>query len=97
MLSCSSRAVRARLWKLRKSFRSLDLGFAELDVLAGDRVVFLLDQLVGLRARVLLGHVIESRVGARHQLDLDGAGLGHGKTSHAMAPAPLRRRALTGT
>src|SRR5215469_917388 len=56
----------------------LDLGFAELDVLARDRIVFLLDQLVGLRARVLLGHVIEAGIGARYELDLDGGGLGHG-------------------
>ena len=57
--------------------RSLDLGFAKLDVLAGDRIVFLLDELFGLGARVLLGHVIEPGIGARYQLDLDGGGLRH--------------------
>src|SRR5262245_25414266 len=38
----------------------LDLRLAELDVLLGDRIVFLLDQLVGHRARVLARHVIEA-------------------------------------
>src|SRR6516162_10883553 len=38
---------------------SLDLGFAEFDVLLGDRVVFLLHQLVGHGARILARHVIE--------------------------------------
>src|SRR5205807_7338035 len=47
---------------------SLDLGFAELDVLLGDRIVFLLAELVGHGARVLLGHVVEAGVGARHEL-----------------------------
>src|SRR5215217_6787830 len=56
----------------------LDLGLAELDVLLGDRVVLLLRELVGHGARVLLGHVIVAGVGARHELDLDGDGLGHG-------------------
>src|SRR6266540_3610932 len=56
---------------------SLDLGFAELDVLLGDRIVFLLGELVGHGARVLLGHVVEAGVGARHELDLDGGRLGH--------------------
>src|SRR5262249_22812972 len=55
----------------------LDLGLAELDVLLGDRIVFLLYQLVGHRARILLGHVVVAVVGARHELDLDGDGLGH--------------------
>jgi hypothetical protein len=40
----------------------LDLGFLELDVLARDRIVLLLDQLVGHGARVLLGDVIEAGV-----------------------------------
>src|SRR5205814_2549486 len=58
---------------------SLDLGLAELDVLLGNRVVFLLGKLVGHRARVLLGDVIEPGIGARNQLDLDGRGFRHGK------------------
>src|SRR4029453_1174003 len=36
----------------RGARRLLDLGFAKLDVLLGDRIVFLLDQLVGHGARV---------------------------------------------
>src|SRR5690242_15459594 len=65
----------------RASARLLDLRFAEFDVLLGDRVVLLLHELVGHRARILLGHVIEAGVGARHELDLDGGGLGHRGTS----------------
>ncbi len=42
----------------------LDLRFAELDVLLRDRIVLLLDELVGHRARVLLGDVIEAGVRA---------------------------------
>src|SRR5690242_2391140 len=57
----------------------LDLRFAELDVLLGDRVVLLLHQFVGHGARVLARHVIETGVGAGNQLHLDGRGLGHGK------------------
>src|SRR5262245_1627761 len=49
----------------------LDLGFAELDVLLRDRIVLLLDDLVGHCARVLPGHIVKSGIGARHQLDLD--------------------------
>src|SRR6516225_3362562 len=56
---------------------SLDLGFAELDVLLCHRIVFLLGELVGHRARILLGHVIETGIGARHQLDFDRGGLCH--------------------
>ena len=56
----------------------LDLGFAELDVLARDRVVLLLDELVGHGARILLGDVIEAGVGRGHELDLDGDRFGHG-------------------
>src|SRR5689334_6291226 len=64
----------------------LDLALAKLDVLLGDRVVLLLDQLLGLRARVLLGDVVEARIGARHQLDFDGRGLGHGGSSERATP-----------
>src|SRR6202012_371842 len=55
----------------------LDFGFAEFDVLARDRVVLLLDQLVGHGARVLLGDVVEAGVGRGHELDLDGDRFGH--------------------
>src|SRR6476659_10359638 len=57
----------------------LDLGFPELDVLLGDRVVLLLHQLVGHGARVLASDVIKTGVGAGNQLYFDGRGLGHGK------------------
>src|SRR5262249_55786514 len=59
----------------------LDLAFAELDVLLRDRIVFLLHQLLGLGARVLLGDVVVAGVGARHELHLDGGGLGHARSS----------------
>src|SRR6476619_5535014 len=59
------RAPLRRPWSLRIAGPSLDLGLAEFDVLLGDRIVFLLDDLVRHRARVLLGHVIEPGVGAR--------------------------------
>jgi hypothetical protein len=55
----------------------LDLRFAEFDVLLRDRIVLLHDQLFGLGARILLGHIEKSGVGARHQLDLD-----HRRFSH---------------
>src|SRR5450755_4177309 len=60
--------------------RLLDLGLAEFDVLARNRVVLLHHQLVGLGARVLLGDVIKAGVGGGHELDLDGGGFGHGNT-----------------
>src|SRR5437764_3236584 len=56
---------------------SLDLGLPKLDVLLGDRVVFLLHQLVGHGARILLGHVIETGIGGRYQLHFDRGRLGH--------------------
>src|SRR5581483_4450486 len=55
----------------------LDLCFLELDVLARDRVILLLDQLVGHGARILLGDVVEAGVGRGHELDLDGDRFGH--------------------
>src|SRR5689334_11539739 len=85
----------------------LDLGFAEFDVLARDRVVLLLDQLFGHGARVLLGDVIEAGVGRRHELDLDGDRFGHvqkplrdiewegvgaGQTGSEFGPQPSRPR-----
>src|SRR5438046_2390228 len=51
-----------------KPLGSLDLGFLELDVLARLRVVFLEAQLLGLRARILLGHIEETRVGGADEL-----------------------------
>src|SRR5262249_57685630 len=57
--------------------RSLDLGFAEFDVLLGDRIVFLLHQLVGHGARILARHVIEAGVGAGNHLHFDGGPFRH--------------------
>jgi len=59
----------------------LDLRFLELDVLARDRVVLLLDQLVGHGARVLLGDVIEAGIRRGNELDLDGDRLAMFETS----------------
>jgi hypothetical protein len=59
----------------------LDLGLAEFDVLARDRIVFLLDQLVGHGARILLGDVVEARIRRGNELDLDGDRFGHVQTS----------------
>ena len=55
----------------------LDLRFLELDVLARDRVILLLDQLVGHGARVLLGGVVEAGIRRGNELDLDGDRFGH--------------------
>src|SRR4030095_12920244 len=55
----------------------LDLGFLELDVLARDRVVLSEAQLLGLGARILLGHIEEARVRAADELVLDGCRLAH--------------------
>src|SRR3954466_11526760 len=59
----------------------LDLAFLELDVLARNRVVLLLDHLVGHGARVLLGGVVEAGVRGGNELVLDGDRFGHGGTS----------------
>src|SRR6267378_5127147 len=55
----------------------LDLGLAEFDVLARDRIVLLLDQLVGHGARILLGDIVEAGIRRGNELDLDGDRLGH--------------------
>src|SRR5438876_8964500 len=57
--------------------RLLDLGLLELDVLARDRVVLLLDQLVGHGTGILLGDVIEAGIRRGNELDLDGDRFGH--------------------
>src|SRR6188472_903172 len=54
-----------------------DFGFPILDMFLRDRIVFLLDQLVGHGARIFPGHVIVAGVGARHELDLQADGFGH--------------------
>src|SRR5689334_12834572 len=46
-------------------------------MLARDRVVLLLDELVGHGARILLGDVIEAGVRRGNELDLDGDRFGH--------------------
>src|SRR5947209_6381578 len=79
----------ARKSEPRFGGRSLfDLGFLELDVLAHFRVVFLEAQLLGLSARVLLGHIEEARIGAADELDLDRCRLGH-----RMSPNLSKRKA----
>jgi hypothetical protein len=55
----------------------LDLGFLELDVLAGDRIIFLERQLFCLGAGVLLRHIEIAGVRGGQKLDLDHRGLGH--------------------
>src|SRR5258707_14432397 len=64
---------------IRKLFAGilLDLGLAEFDVLARDRIVLLLDELVGHGARILLGDVIEAGIRRGNELDLDGDLFGH--------------------
>src|SRR5258708_21307471 len=66
----------------------LDLRLTEFDVLLGDRIVLLHDQLLGHGARILLGHVIKAGVGARHELDLDGGGPGHFEPLWRIWPDP---------
>ncbi|AHY49955.1 hypothetical protein BJS_02795 [Bradyrhizobium japonicum SEMIA 5079] len=75
----------------------LDLGFAEFDVLARDRIVLLLDQLVGHGARILLGDVVEAGVGRGHELDLDGDRFGHVQNLRNEGNLePAKRPALAG-
>src|ERR1700748_980753 len=59
----------------------LDLGLAEFDVLARDRIGLLLEQRVGHGARILLGDVIEAGIRRGNELDLDGDRFGHVQTS----------------
>jgi hypothetical protein len=55
----------------------LDLGFLEFHVLARHGIVFLEGELLGLGARILLGHIEVTGVGGRRQLDLDNVAFGH--------------------
>jgi hypothetical protein len=76
----------------------LDLGFLELDVLLGDRIVFAERQLFRLGAAVLAGHVEEAGVGSRQKLDLDVCGFGHGvRPSVVVRFAPLEHGKNTRT
>jgi hypothetical protein len=77
----------------RSAGRLLDLGFFEFDVLARDRVVLLLDQLVGHGARILLGDIVEAGIRRGNELDLDGDRLwclesGAGPSGGAFAAQP---------
>src|SRR4249920_1457705 len=54
-----------------------DLAFLEFDVLAGDRIVFLEHELLGLVPRVLLRDVVIAGARAAHELDLLRDGLCH--------------------
>src|SRR6185437_16322331 len=64
----------------------LDLRLAIFDVLFRDRIVFFLGELVGHRARVLLGHIVVAGVGARNELDLQTDGFGHWLSSNLTGP-----------
>ena len=92
----ASRTARKTLsGDLKAAARLLDLGFLELDVLAHVRVVLPEAHLLGLRARVLLGHIEEARVGAADELDLDGCRLGHRTIPNLKKekrPRPLKSR-----
>src|SRR5689334_16967834 len=65
----------------RPAVRSLDLGFLEFDMLAHDRIVLAEAQLLGLRARILLGDIEEAGVSRADEANLDGCWLGHGPGS----------------
>ncbi len=47
-------------------------------MLANDGIVLAEGHLLGRVARILLGHVVETRVRGADELDLDGCWLGHG-------------------
>ena len=69
----------------------LDLGFLELDVLFGDRIVLLEHQFFGARTWVLLGDIEEACACSREELDLLGDGLGHGRSAFWCATAESSR------
>src|SRR5688500_10727194 len=77
----------------------LKFGLLELDVPARDGVVLLEEHLLGLVARVFLGHVEKAGVSRADELDLDGCRLGHREfplgLNNKSGPraAPLDRRA----
>src|SRR5215210_7716582 len=78
--------------RLAAPVASLDLGFLELDVLAHLRVVFAEGHLLGDVPRILLGHVVEARVGGADELDLDRGRLGHDSLSKWMWYEKIKRR-----
>src|SRR5262245_23452203 len=71
------------------SHRLFDFCFLEGHVLAGDRVIFFEGQLLGGRARVLLGDVEEAGPRRAQEFDLLGDGFGHGRVSAAMLAGTL--------
>src|SRR3981189_1581915 len=77
MAAESKRGQRPRANALKRAGSLLDLGLAEFDVLARDRVVLLLHELVGHGARILLGDIIEAGIRRGNELDLDGDRFGH--------------------
>jgi hypothetical protein len=56
----------------------LDLGFLEFNMLAHNRIILGEAELLGLGARILLGHIEIAGVSSGLQLDLDNIALGHG-------------------
>src|SRR5216684_3120611 len=68
-----------------------DLRFLEDDVLARHRVKLFQLELIGLRPRVLLGHVEIPRIGTADQLDENGIGLRHWRSSRGTILALGRR------
>src|SRR5260370_37115194 len=90
---------RTRPTSIRIAGPLLDLCFAELNVLLGDRIVFLLYHFLGLGAGILLRDVEIAGIGARQQLDLDHGRLGHRgspRLSWGRAPQVARNLATRG-
>src|SRR5690348_18505224 len=89
---------------MRRRRALFNLGFAEDDVLARDRVELLELELIRLGPRVLLRHIEKAGIGAADELDQDGAGFRHGGSrgfgssavSKIARGRPLSRRARTG-
>lgn len=57
----ATRETVPRIGRARAKIKLLDLGFLEIDVLTHDRVVLLERDLLGRRARILLGDIEEAR------------------------------------
>src|SRR5262249_7761468 len=71
-----------------------DLRFFEDHVRRRDAVVLLEFEVLGLGARVLLGHVEEAGVGAGHHLDQYRGRLGHGQSSSPQANSRRARNVV---
>src|ERR1700722_16346496 len=88
---CEIQSERDDRWSRKCAL--LNLGFAEFDVLAHDRVVLLDHHLLGHGAGVLLGHVEVAGVRRGVEANLDGSWLGHGAlTGWAGARPEIGRR-----